>query len=87
MIDVIDPNKCSSCLPDSLDEDSIKNKIVLCDKGPKGYGGGADGSAIGIILTGKKVVDDLEEDQFSCATAYVSLEDNSNIHNYIDKTR
>ncbi|XP_061998211.1 subtilisin-like protease SBT4.10 [Rosa rugosa] len=80
------------CVGDSLDADKIKGKIVLCDRPDKDGKGAGDGAkwwnaSMGIILTGKQVVEETEYADNPVAAAYVNLEDNSNIYKYINKTR
>ncbi|PRQ55558.1 putative cucumisin [Rosa chinensis] len=72
------------CIIDTLEEDLIKDKIVLCD-GPVG-GGAILGGAAGIVLTGQKVADELLE-PLPVPASNVGLEENSNIYKYINLTR
>ncbi|KAM5556450.1 hypothetical protein ABKV19_024036 [Rosa sericea] len=81
------------CKRDSLEEDLVKGKIVLCDRGPdKIEDGDWDGSgalqanATGIILTGVKVAEETV-DPIPRPASHVGLEENSNIYMYINKTR
>ncbi|XP_061997946.1 cucumisin-like [Rosa rugosa] len=75
------------CVRDALEEDLIKGKIVLCD-GPMDEAGiGAIlGGAAGIVLTGKKVDDELFG-LYPVPASFVGLEENSDIYKYINSTR
>ncbi|KAM5551579.1 hypothetical protein ABKV19_026428 [Rosa sericea] len=82
------------CLIDTLEEDLIKDKIVLCDDVPVevaailgGAGSGAIlGGAAGIVLTGRKVADEVLG-PLPVPASHVGLEENSDIYKYINLTR
>ncbi|KAM5551586.1 cucumisin-like [Rosa sericea] len=75
------------CLEDTLEEDLIKDKIVLCDGPIDGAGDGAIlGGAIGIVLTGQKVADEVLG-PLSVPASHVGLEEHSDIYKYINLTR
>lgn len=83
---------CSYCLPNSLDKEKIKGKIVLCDYGPaqdtSDNGDGAiEGGAVGVILTSDQLSEQLSQSDYHFPVATVGLEENSNIYNYINQTR
>ncbi|XP_061995931.1 cucumisin-like [Rosa rugosa] len=77
------------CSTNSLKDDSIRGKIVLCDRGPDGSGdgyGAIEGGATGVILTGVKVAEELVG-PFPLPASHVGLEENSKIYKYISETR
>ncbi|KAM5554485.1 hypothetical protein ABKV19_022727 [Rosa sericea] len=76
------------CSTNSLKDDSIRGKIVLCDRGPDGNGDGygAIEDATGVILTGVKVAEELVG-PFPLPASHVKLEENSKIYKYISETR
>nr|XP_004308918.2 PREDICTED: cucumisin-like [Fragaria vesca subsp. vesca] len=86
-----DGGKSSYCLPNSLDKEKIKGKIVLCDYGPapdtSDNGDGAiEGGAVGVILTSDQLSEQLSQSDYHFPVATVGLEENSNIYNYINQT-
>ncbi|PRQ57076.1 putative cucumisin [Rosa chinensis] len=77
------------CSENSLKEDSIRDKIVLCDRGPAGNDdgyGAIQGDATGVILTGVKIAEELVS-PLSLPASHIGLEENSHIYKYISETR
>ncbi|KAK9950761.1 hypothetical protein M0R45_006230 [Rubus argutus] len=77
------------CLEDSIDANLIKGKIVLCDRLPDGVVAGVGailGGAVGVVLTGQKVDDEVLGPTI-LPTSWVGLEENNNIYKYIKSKR
>ncbi|KAK9903149.1 hypothetical protein M0R45_001208 [Rubus argutus] len=77
------------CLEDSIDANLIKGKIVLCDRPLDGVAAGIGailGGAAGVVLTVKKVADQVLGPHTVPASC-IGLEENSNIYKYIKLTR
>ncbi|KAK9950716.1 hypothetical protein M0R45_006191 [Rubus argutus] len=82
----VDASNSRFCLKDSIDANLIKGRIVLCDRRAGAGVGAILGGAAGVILTVKKVADEVLPPR-SVPASCVGLEENSNIYKYIKSTR
>ncbi|KAF5467368.1 hypothetical protein F2P56_017196 [Juglans regia] len=72
------------CLPDSLDQNLVKGKIVLCDLLVDGEGA-FQASAVGTVIKGPRPRDSAFS--FPLPASYIGIEDGNNVYIYINSTR
>ncbi|KAG6626541.1 hypothetical protein CIPAW_15G056100, partial [Carya illinoinensis] len=72
------------CLPNSLDQNLMKGKIVLCDLVVDGEGA-FQASAVGTVIKGPGRRDAAYS--FPLSASYLGIEDGSNVYFYINSTR
>jgi hypothetical protein len=72
------------CTKNSLDQDLVKGKIVLCDFLTRGEAAFLAG-AVGTVMRGQELQD--VADSYPLDASYLRLEDGSKVYSYINSTR
>lgn len=75
---------CRSCSTNSLDENFVKGKIVLCD-GSQGYTEAFRAGAVGVLIEGETYMNVAYN--YPLPTCYLYSKDAKNIRKYIHSTK